>query len=157
MRPLYIFDIDGTLCDIRHRLYLLDTTNPDRWDKFYKACVYDKPNMPVVAVLQALLLDAENDVWFFSGRSEDVRKETVAWLTKHTGFSTWTLEHRPELLTMRPSKDYTEDHLMKEKWLLGMLDVDRDRLVCVFDDRKRVVDMWRNNGVTCLQVAPGEF
>ena len=34
---------------------------------------------------------------------------------------------------------------------------DRARLVAVFEDRKRVVDMWRENGVTCYQVAPGDF
>jgi hypothetical protein len=25
------------------------------------------------------------------------------------------------------------------------------------DDRQRVVDMWRSNGLTCLQVAEGNF
>jgi len=27
----------------------------------------------------------------------------------------------------------------------------------VFDDRNSVVDMWRENGVRCMQVAPGDF
>ena len=27
----------------------------------------------------------------------------------------------------------------------------------VFEDRKRCVDMWRRNGITCLQVAEGDF
>ena len=58
---------------------------------------------------------------------------------------------------MRPANDFTEDHLLKESWLHNMLLEDRERLVAVFDDRKRVVDMWRANGVTCFQVAPGEF
>ena len=34
---------------------------------------------------------------------------------------------------------------------------DRARLVMVFDDRDRVVNMWRRNGVVCAQVAPGDF
>lgn len=38
-----------------------------------------------------------------------------------------------------------------------MLLVDRDRLVAVFDDRARVVRMWRKAGITCFQVAPGDF
>ena len=59
MRPLYIFDLDGTLCNIEHRLHLLDNkTDKDRWDKFYKACVNDKPNMPVLQILQAVQRDA---------------------------------------------------------------------------------------------------
>jgi len=27
----------------------------------------------------------------------------------------------------------------------------------VFDDRDKVVNMWRENGIPCLQVAPGNF
>jgi hypothetical protein len=38
-----------------------------------------------------------------------------------------------------------------------MLVDDRQRLVAAFDDRDRVVQMWRAAGVTCFQVAPGEF
>ncbi|WP_435575134.1 hypothetical protein [Burkholderia plantarii] len=35
--------------------------------------------------------------------------------------------------------------------------LDRRRIVAVFDDRDSVVAMWRDAGVTCFQVAPGEF
>jgi len=38
-----------------------------------------------------------------------------------------------------------------------MLTEDKSRLVAVFDDRDRVVKMWRDVGVTCFQVADGEF
>jgi len=58
---------------------------------------------------------------------------------------------------MRRSGDFTPDDVLKKQWLDSMLPEDRERLVCVFDDRDRVVKMWRDNGVTCLQVAPGEF
>lgn len=155
--PLYIFDIDGTLCNIEHRLHFLDNKeDPDRWDKFYRACVLDKPNEPVLAVLRHLR-ETGNEIWLFSGRSEDVRFETMLWLDKHFWGLGSDLALRPERLTMRPSKSYMEDHFLKEVWLRGMLEVDRKRLVAVFDDRKRVVDMWRANGVPCFQVAPGEF
>lgn len=33
----------------------------------------------------------------------------------------------------------------------------RRRLVAVFDDRDKVVSMWRARGVACFQVAPGAF
>ena len=152
-RPLYIFDIDGTLCNIEHRLHFLQRKD---WDGFYKACIHDAPNKPVIDVLSALCRTGA-EVWLFSGRSEDVRNETIQWIHSNTYFATIEFLENPALLTMRPSKDYTEDHLLKESWLLNMLDVDRKRLVAVFDDRKRVVDMWRSHGVACFQVAPGEF
>ena len=156
-QPLYIFDIDGTLCNIEHRLHFLENkTDPDRWDKFYKACVNDAPNYPVLAVMAALR-SAGAEIWLFSGRSEAVREETCLWLHKYTDFRKWQLTMRPELLTMRPVGDYTEDHWLKQRWLRGMPRDDRERLVGIFDDRKRVVDMWRANGVPCFQVAEGVF
>ena len=36
-------------------------------------------------------------------------------------------------------------------------DVDKDDIFAVFDDRNQVVDMWRDNGITCFQVAEGDF
>lgn len=157
VRPLYIFDIDGTLALIEQRLHFLSNLkDKERWNKFYAACVNDLPNKPVLEVLEALHASG-TEIWFFSGRSEDVREETINWLHKYTSFSGWCLKNFPERLTMRLSEDYTEDHILKEQWLHGMLEVDRNRLVGVFDDRKRVVDMWRANGVTCFQVAEGKF
>ena len=28
---------------------------------------------------------------------------------------------------------------------------------CIFDDRKKVVDMWRQEGLTCFEVEEGNF
>lgn len=156
-RPLYIFDIDGTLCNIEHRLHFLeDKKDSRRWDKFYKACVSDLPNAPVIQTMHALWNNGA-EIWLFSGRSEDVRGETVEWLLNNTSLPNWLFEIYPQFLSMRPSKDYTEDHLLKESWLENMMHDDLDRLVAVFDDRKRVVDMWRSHGVACFQVAQGDF
>jgi hypothetical protein len=33
----------------------------------------------------------------------------------------------------------------------------KDDVVAVFDDRDKVVNMWRENGLTCMQVAYGNF
>jgi hypothetical protein len=40
-----------------------------------------------------------------------------------------------------------------------MLDtfVDKDDVFMTVDDRQKVVDMWRDLGLTCFQVAPGDF
>jgi hypothetical protein len=29
--------------------------------------------------------------------------------------------------------------------------------MCVYEDRQSVVEMWRNAGLPCFQVAPGDF
>ena len=52
---------------------------------------------------------------------------------------------------------YTNDAVLKERWLDEyILKHDLD-VKMVFDDRKQVVDMWRKRGLTCLQVAEGNF
>lgn len=49
------------------------------------------------------------------------------------------------------------DEKLKRLWLNEMSQADRSRLTAVFDDRDKVVAMWREAGVPCFQVAPGEF
>lgn len=158
MKPLYIFDLDGTLALIDHRRHILDLDAKDRWRHFYAACDKDLPNAPVIRVMESLRRNA--DVWIFSGRSDEVRQKTVEWLVMNTSFSMNDFDAAfgdQDILTMRDEGDYTADDVLKKRWLDGMLSDDRKRLVAVFDDRDRVVKMWRDSGVTCFQVAPGEF
>lgn len=153
MKPLYIFDLDGTLALINHRRHFVERARKDQdWKAFYAACVDDEPNDSVIAVFNVLRRVA--DLWVWSGRSDEVRPQTEAWIAKHTHLLTWELT---DALTMRREGDYTADDVLKKQWLDSMLVDDRRRLVGVFDDRDRVVKMWRDAGVTCFQVAPGEF
>lgn len=154
MKPLYIFDLDGTLSLAHHRQHMLDDElDRNRWRKFYAACDKDEPNTPVIATMERLR-HAGADIWIFSGRSDEVRDKTIAWLAHYTSFMTHDFE---TILTMRQEGDYTPDDILKRKWLDGMLVDDRRRIVAVFDDRARVVAMWRAAGIPCFQVADGEF
>jgi hypothetical protein len=113
MRPLYIFDIDGTLAIIKHRVGILENKeNPNRWRDFYAACDKDEPNKPVIFVMNNLMLSGA-DVWLFSGRSEEVRDKTLAWIAKHTAFMQFNLNFE-HLLTMRPAMDFTPDDVLKK-------------------------------------------
>ncbi len=155
MRPLYIFDIDGTLSLAHHRQHILnDRDDSHRWRRFYAACDKDLPNTPVIATMERLRITGA-DVWLFSGRSEEVRDKTITWLAENTSFMTHDLNG--PMLSMRPEGDYTPDDELKASWFESMLIEDKRRLVAVFDDRDRVVNMWRAKGVACFQVAPGDF
>ena len=61
---------------------------------------------------------------------------------------------------MRDIGDHRPDHIVKKellyKWLEYMK-VDKKDVTAIFEDRKAVVDMWREEGFVCLQVAPGDF
>ncbi len=154
MKPLYIFDLDGTLALIDHRRYILEDINdPQRWRKFYAECDKDKPNVPVIETMNRLR-NAGAEVWIFSGRSDEVREKTVRWIVNHTSFMTDELD---TALIMRKLGDYTKDDDLKRQWFDAMLIDDRQRLVAAFDDRSRVVSMWRASGVACFQVADGDF
>ena len=64
------------------------------------------------------------------------------------------------VLFLRPDGDYRPDDVFKK----DVLDIVRDTIGgnpdVVYDDRNRVVDMWKANGINVVQVVPrhqGEF
>ena len=176
IRPLYIFDLDGTLADIEHRRRYVRWPHEDcsdcggknsrncvmcadldgdfkpDWPGFFKACVEDVPMKNVIRLMHSLIDDG-NDVWIWSGRSDEVKTETEEWLHSWTFF----YSQIPAVLKMRQQGDHQPDDKLKYGWYMTMNQHDKDRLVMTFDDRDRMVEMWRKRGLTCLQVAPGDF
>lgn len=114
-----------------------------------------------------LLCGALNQIEIWSGRGAgaegSVREKTLGWLRTHVGeyFALADLHYPPfaspvVVLRMRPHGDYTPDNELKKHWL----DEAREHGLepeLVFDDRQKVVDMWRAEGIPCFQVAPGDF
>lgn len=145
MTPAYIFDIDGTLADITHRLYHIQK-EPKDWKRFFADCTHDQPITHMVA-LCSLLIDYV-PVLFVSGRSDEVRRETLEWLHKYKLYG--------KKLYMRKAGDHKPDHLLKLE-LLANIRADGYEPVMVFDDRTAVVQAWRKAGIPCAQVADGDF
>lgn len=131
-----IVDLDGTLA-------LLNGRSP--YDQA-KADT-DLPNEDVIELVRAVKL-MNYDILVTSGRSEELRGLTETWLDR-AGV-------RPHVLIMRADGDTRKDAVVKrelyEKYIVGKYNVR-----CVFDDRQRVVDMWRDLGLTVFQVADGDF
>ena len=142
-----IFDIDGTLADIEHRRGFLDGERPD-WHRFNEAMGEDTPNVPVVELYQTLWSSGAYDLQIVTGRNERFRKVTETWLT-------WN-EIPFNRVLMRADKDNRPDNIIKGEILEQFLKEGRDIAFAV-DDRQQVVDMWRANGVTCLQCDVGDF
>ena len=142
-----VFDLDGTLADIAHRMHLIDPSRGRRkeWRAFFAACVDDAPVAPIVTI--ARRLHGAHEIWIATGRSDEVRAQTVDWLARH--------DVPCDRLLMRQAGDYTADHELKERWLLQDT-LPRERVSMVFEDRARVVRMWRRHGLTCLQVAEND-
>lgn len=158
MRPLYIFDLDGTLADAEHRIHHISGAKKD-WPAFFAACSRDKPITSAITTMGALQRGGA-ECWIWTGRSDEVRVQTVAWLAR-SGIMTFTVWKKfgraPERFQMRKAGDHRPDHVIKYEWLAGLESPERNRLTAVFEDRARVVEMWREAGVPCFQVAPGDF
>lgn len=128
----------------------------ERWEKFAVAYVRTLSNLYCLLTHKSFSLEVKNDglkSFLIDIRErkrtpgmETVKKETVQWLKNNKVPYT--------SLRMRPENDYTPDDELKRQWLK---DLNKDQILCVFDDRSKVVKMWRDEGLTCFQVAPGDF
>jgi hypothetical protein len=141
-----IVDIDGTLAERGQR---------DAYD--FEASGVDVPN-PLVVGLVHVLANAGVTIAYFTGREErtkdgpSTREITQQWLDRHVKIA--------GPLYMRPGGDYRKDAEVKSEMLARFCTehhCQKTDILCVLDDRKQVVEMWRQEGLLCLDVAGNEF
>lgn len=128
------------LCDLDGTLALFTERGPFDTAK----CETDAVNYPVLRVLR----NADCPVIFMSGREDQYRPQTERWLKKHG------IEYHD--LHMRQTGDFRKDAIIKQELYQRRIEPVA-RVLFVLDDRDQVVDMWRNLGLTCLQVNYGAF
>jgi hypothetical protein len=180
---MIIFDLDGTLADCEHRRHFVNkkkgyecdrycnlcfngTAYPIRpcgncsfkpdWKAFYEACDKDKPIEPVIRMFRYQMtrfntINQKINWQIWSGRCESVRQKTIDWLDKYIITIDWDIER----LKMRPIGDNTPDEILKEKWLDEAI-AQGKKIDFVFDDRKKVVDMWIRRGIFVFDVSQGK-
>jgi hypothetical protein len=141
-----IVDLDGTVCDVKHREHL---ALAKQWDAFNAACVNDTPRAAELLVVTMFYRYAPyHRIAICTGRSEKYRFDTECWLVKY-GVPY-------DLLFMRPVGDHRPDIVVKSE--MGFNIACRGRgILFVIEDRQKVVDMWRSNGLTCFQNQPGAY
>lgn len=133
---IWIFDMDGSLA-LKH---------PDRHIYDYSKVKLDFMHGPVVRL--AHILAEKWNIIIVSGREEVCKQETIDWLNMH--------QIPFNEIFMRKSGDKRNDAVIKrEIWEEHIKD--KFNVLGVFDDRDRVVKMWRDVGLFCCQVAPGDF
>jgi|TARA_R100001530_G_scaffold38802_3_gene30032 hydroxymethylpyrimidine pyrophosphatase-like HAD family hydrolase len=144
-----IFDLDGTLALIDKRRDLATTSGRLNWDVFFDPSniKLDVPNKPIIKIAQLFAEDGFLIV-IFSGRSIKTEHTTRSWLTHNK-----VPFHK---LVMRDDKrHFMPDNELKKQFLDEHVNI--EDVFLVVDDRQQVVDMWRKEGLTCLQVAEGNF
>ena len=146
MKHCYIFDIDGTLADCSHRLHFIHPRPAKDWRAFFAACGGDAPIQHMVEL--AINLYDCGQIVLVSGRSDECREQTIEWLGNQGIIF--------DALYMRKAGDHRNDDILKSE-LLDQLLADGFKPIMAFDDRDRVVRMWRSRGIPCAQVAEGDF
>lgn len=144
-KPLYqegkpravICDLDGTLAHMNGR-------GPYDWDRVDE----DTKDDLIHRLIRLVQTELDVDVILLSGRDEVCRAKTESWLYEH-GVS---YKH----LFMRPAGDNRKDNVVKEEIYQNHI-AGRFNVLFVLDDRDQVVRMWRDIGLTCFQVADGDF
>jgi len=129
-----VFDVDGVLADVRHRLHHVEK-RPKDWGAFFAAMGEDGPLAEGVELARRLA-DEGHAIVYLTGRNESYRSLTSEWLGRHG---------LPEgVLVMRREDDRRPARLVKPQAL--------DRIaraasvVTVVDDDDAVVAALRQRG-----------
>ena len=133
-RPIAVFDIDGVLADVRHRLHHVES-KPKNWDMFFEAAVADAPLAEGLAM--AATLSADHEIVYLTGRPERTRTDTAHWLRDH--------ELPVGKLLMRRDGDRRPAKLVK--LAVAQQLADKGRLAVVVDDDPDVVSALRDAGL----------
>lgn len=141
-----IFDVDGTIADVEHRRHFVNGNND--WDSFRKETVNDTPVQWVCDIAKRFIAQGD-EVAFFSARNESEREITEKQISQWIGDG-----HKGVFL--RPDDDFTPDDVFKSELADKFIDMG-GKIDLIFDDRQKVVDMWRDKGFTVVQVAEGDF
>jgi len=130
-----IVDVDGTL-----------TTGPKNrspydWDKVGQ----DEVNEPIADIVYKF--GDSHQILIFTGRDGSCKDRTECWLSEN-GI-------HYDYIDIRPEGNTESDSIVKKR----MFDKIKDEyhVTMVIDDREAVCGMWRELGLTCLQVDPGMF
>lgn len=151
--PCYCFDLDGTLA-----------IHNQRGPFDYKKIPTDILNERLAKIVNALSIHGK--IIFLSGReaTEVSEKNTLEWLRKN--FPNLKVEKAETVndlkarshasLLMRKEKDGRSDDIVKKEIYDNFIKDNFD-VIGIFDDRDKVVRMWRKEGLLCNQVYYGDF
>ena len=156
----YIFDIDGTVLDISHRLKFIvgdgaykagkGTPGQKDWKAFRdpKQKRWDEPIGPMLGIMNSLL-NSGAKVVVSTGRQRAEEEDTRLSLKRHID------KLDSVKFYMRSNRDRRDDYIVKSDHL-DMMRADGYNPVMVFEDRPTVIAMWRLKGLLVADVSDPE-
>lgn len=144
LRTAIIVDVDGTLAKMRNRgPYEQELAGSDRL------------NFPIWRVVELLAKQTQAKIFFVSAREDTYCTVTANWLLSNIDIA--TSDYKDSELLMRPAGDNREDSVIKRE-IYDQNIKGKYNVLAVFDDRNRVVDMWRDDlHLPTFQVDNGDF
>ncbi|GAA4588520.1 phosphoglycolate phosphatase-like HAD superfamily hydrolase [Actinoplanes octamycinicus] len=122
MKPVAVFDVDGVVADVRHRLRHI-ANRPKNWAAFFAAADRDPALTDGVDLVHEFARD--HDLVWLTGRPEHLRAVTEHWFARHE-LPAGRLLMRPEH-DRRPAQEYKAARVRR-------LAADRTITVIVDDD-----------------------
>lgn len=132
------------ICDLDGTIALIGNRNP--YDA--STATRDFLNKPIASIVKRY--QDTHYILFVSGRKSIYKGQTTMFLAMHDLITAKTM------LFMRGADDNRKDAIVKKEIYDGRIK-GKYYVEFVLDDRTQVVDMWREEGLTCLQVAKGDF
>ena len=144
--PAVVFDLDGVLADAAERQHFLDRPGRKDWKRFFDAAGGDALIEEVARLTE--LVDRDLHVVLLTARPTTIRSITVTWLERH--------QLRWDLLVMRPEGEYAASPVAKRMAVHELRDAGFD-LQLAFDDDRRNVDMFHDEGIPCIYIHSGYY
>jgi predicted kinase len=138
----YLVDLDGTVADLSHR------SSPYAANE----CLYDSPIKPVIETIISLYKTGSKII-FMSGRSNQFKDLSEQWINEYIQIDGTPIKYE---LFMRSAGDQRGDQIIKKE-LFEKHVKNNYYTIAVFDDRPKVIRMWRSIGLTVFQLNDVEF
>ncbi len=152
---LVVFDLDGTIADVTHRMHFI-RPNPAvdpvtgkkvkrRFDRFHAACVDDGVVEPVAYLYRQFVANPDVTVVVLSGRDVATLDETVQWFARND-------LPMPDDMILKSGDQHTPDVEQKRTIADQIEQRYGEPIAMVFEDRQRVVEMWKARGTFVMDV-----
>jgi predicted kinase len=147
-QKVIVCDLDGTLCDISHRLPFVKVPEGEKkdWKSFFAGIKNDKLREDVKLQVLGKCAELGLPLVLVSARPDTYRGATEQWLFENLQYPYLTL-------IMRRADDKRPDTDVKK----GIYETyfKNNPVELVFDDRPSVIRMWRELGLNVVDVGSG--
>ena len=145
--PCVVFDVDGVLANADHRQDVLFAGGGRKNWKAFFAAAGDDALIEEVARLTTLI-DPALKVVLLTARPTSNRSITLTWLAQQ--------DLRWDLLVMRPDGDFRSSPEAKRAAVEELRHQGFDPQLA-FDDDRRNVDMFHDEGIPCIYIHSGYY